>query len=499
MPVITVQLGQCGNQLGAAWFDTLAEELSSGAYGPYAADAYFQQQDTLRSSSNSNAAASLAARAVLVDMEPKVIYSARQRAQASSHGWCYSSGSAASGQSGSGNNWAMGHHQWGPRMAPAVLELVRRQAEACDVLEGFLLLQSVAGGTGAGAGTFIAEALVDEYSSAHMLNCCVWPYASGEVTVQPFNSLLSMTALAQISSGMLLLQNEALHATCTRLLGIRHPGFKDLNAVAARALASALLPCRARPTTAGPTAAAATAAMPGTAQSSQRPSPGSRSQQRLGSSEAEQQQQQQQQQAWCGMSVGSPQLHSMADLTCHLFSHPSYRLASIRCVPQLPAGSVDFTTFTWPALLRRLKAMGVSGSYLEEGLSGFTTSAPGGLLPLHKYKNRAASSMLLLRGQDAGSVPVSEFDDPHFHAPWAVDPLLVASHSAKFAGWQMAATLLATDQACVAELQPMLAKAYAMASARAYLHQYEAYGLGEADMQQCFAAVEDVLAAYAAL
>jgi hypothetical protein len=57
----------------------------------------------------------------------QVIYSARQRAQASSHGWCYSSGSAASGQSGSGNNWAMGHHQWGPRMAPAVLELVRKQ------------------------------------------------------------------------------------------------------------------------------------------------------------------------------------------------------------------------------------------------------------------------------------------------------------------------------------------------------------------------------------
>jgi hypothetical protein len=41
---------------------------------------------------------------------------------------------------------------------------------------------------------------------------------------------------------------------------------------------------------------------------------------------------------------------------------------------------------------------------------------------------------------------VAEFDDPHFHAPWAVDPLLVASHNAKFAGWQMAATLLATDQ-----------------------------------------------------
>jgi hypothetical protein len=44
-----------------------------------------------------------------------------------------------------------------------------------------------------------------------------------------------------------------------------------------------------------------------------------------------------------------------------------------------------------------------AGAYLEEGLSQYTTSAPGGLLPLHKYKNRAASSMLLLRGQDAGA------------------------------------------------------------------------------------------------
>jgi hypothetical protein len=56
--------------------------------------------------------------------------------------------------------------------------------------------------------------------------CCCRPYASGEVTVQPYNTLLSMAALAEGSSGMLLLQNEALHATCTRLLGIKHPGFK---------------------------------------------------------------------------------------------------------------------------------------------------------------------------------------------------------------------------------------------------------------------------------
>jgi hypothetical protein len=33
------------------------------------------------------------------------------------------------------------------------------QAEACDQLGGFLLLQSMAGGTGAGLGTYLVEAL----------------------------------------------------------------------------------------------------------------------------------------------------------------------------------------------------------------------------------------------------------------------------------------------------------------------------------------------------
>lgn len=62
------------------------------------------------------------------------------------------------------------------------------QVEACDVVSGFLLLQSMAGGTGAGLGTYIATALRDEYPVTHALNCCVWPYESGEVIVQACDS-----------------------------------------------------------------------------------------------------------------------------------------------------------------------------------------------------------------------------------------------------------------------------------------------------------------------
>lgn len=55
---------------------------------------------------------------------------------------------------------------------PACLHCL--QVEACDCLNGIVLLQSMAGGTGAGFGTFVAQALRDEYSSAFMFNACVW-------------------------------------------------------------------------------------------------------------------------------------------------------------------------------------------------------------------------------------------------------------------------------------------------------------------------------------
>lgn len=58
------------------------------------------------------------------------------------------------------------------------------------MLGGFLLLQSMAGGTGAGLGTYVADALREEGfgggggAGAPCINACVWPYESGEVIVQ---------------------------------------------------------------------------------------------------------------------------------------------------------------------------------------------------------------------------------------------------------------------------------------------------------------------------
>ncbi len=141
MSIITVQLGQCGNQvgelmmhklsinccaqhngctlqIGLSMFDRLAAE--GGTTGA-AAQQFFRQQDP------EDGKAKPAARAVLLDMEPKVVQAAMQAARRSSSQWQYATNSGFTQQSGSGNNWARGYMGYGQCFSDAACELVRRE------------------------------------------------------------------------------------------------------------------------------------------------------------------------------------------------------------------------------------------------------------------------------------------------------------------------------------------------------------------------------------
>ena len=68
-----------------------------------------------------------------------------------------------SGQSGAGNNWAKGHYTEGAELVDSVLDVVRKEAESCDCLQGFQLTHSLGGGTGSGMGTLLISKIREEY------------------------------------------------------------------------------------------------------------------------------------------------------------------------------------------------------------------------------------------------------------------------------------------------------------------------------------------------
>jgi tubulin beta len=79
------------------------------------------------------------------------------------------------GQSGAGNNWAKGHYTEGAELVDSVLDVVRKEAESCDCLQGFQLTHSLGGGTGSGMGTLLISKIREEYPDRIMNTYSVVP------------------------------------------------------------------------------------------------------------------------------------------------------------------------------------------------------------------------------------------------------------------------------------------------------------------------------------
>ena len=70
-------------------------------------------------------------RAVLVDLEPGTMDSVRS----GPYGTLFRPDNFVFGQSGAGNNWAKGHYTEGAELVDSVIDVVRRESEACDCLQ----------------------------------------------------------------------------------------------------------------------------------------------------------------------------------------------------------------------------------------------------------------------------------------------------------------------------------------------------------------------------
>ncbi|XP_036196086.1 tubulin delta chain isoform X2 [Myotis myotis] len=241
MSIVTVQLGQCGNQIGFEVFDALfsdshcpqglCSKRENEAYQASCKERFFSEEEH----------GVPIARAVLVDMEPKVINQTLSKA-AQSGRWKYGQHSCFCQKQGSGNNWAYGYSVHGPRHEESIMNLIQKEVEKCDSLSGFFIIMSMAGGTGSGLGAFITRNLQDQYSNSLKMNHIIWPYGTGEVIVQNYNSILTLSHLYRSSDALLVHENDALHKICAKLMNIKQISFRDINQVLAHQLGSVFQP-----------------------------------------------------------------------------------------------------------------------------------------------------------------------------------------------------------------------------------------------------------------
>ncbi|CUS12478.1 unnamed protein product [Tuber aestivum] len=237
--IIHLQTGQCGNQIGTAFWQTIGGEHGLDGSGVYGGTSDIQLE-RMSVYFNEASGSKYVPRAVLVDLEPGTMDAVRS----GPFGQLFRPDNFVFGQSGAGNNWAKGHYTEGAELVDQVLDVVRREAEGCDCLQGFQITHSLGGGTGAGMGTLLISKIREEFPDRMMSTFSVVPSPKvSDTVVEPYNATLSIHQLVSPGNGdstidlksvensdeTFCIDNEALYDICMRTLKLAAPSYGDLN------------------------------------------------------------------------------------------------------------------------------------------------------------------------------------------------------------------------------------------------------------------------------
>lgn len=223
--IVHIQAGQCGNQIGSKFWEVISDEHGLDPTGIYHGDSALQLEriDVYFSEAMDNR---YVPRSVLLDLEPATMDAVRS----GPYGKLFRPDNFVFGHSGAGNNWAKGHYTEGAELVDTVLDVLRREAEACDCLQGFQMAHSLGGGTGSGMGTLLISKIKEEYPDRIMATFSVFPSPKvSDAVVEPYNATLSVHQLVENTDETFCIDNEALYDICFRTLKMNTPTYGDLN------------------------------------------------------------------------------------------------------------------------------------------------------------------------------------------------------------------------------------------------------------------------------
>ncbi|KAG7213261.1 hypothetical protein KM043_002561 [Ampulex compressa] len=223
--IVHVQVGQCGNNIGSKFWEVISDEHGIDPNGAYSGESDLQLQ-RVNVFFTEGLGERFVPRAVLVDLDPGSL----KYALSGPYGRLFKPDNFVAGHVGAGNNWAKGHYTEGAELADLTLDIVRTEAEACDLVQGIQVVRSLGGGTGSGMGSLLSRKMKEEYPDRILKSYVVIPSAKmSDVVVEPYNAVLSLGLLIENSDETFCMDNEALHHICAQVLRLSSPTYGDMN------------------------------------------------------------------------------------------------------------------------------------------------------------------------------------------------------------------------------------------------------------------------------
>merc|ERR1711970_1507329 len=233
---ISVHVGQAGVQIGNACWELFCLEHGIQPDGQMPSDKSIGGgDDAFNTFFSETGAGKHVPRAVFLDLEPTVIDEVRT----GTYRQLFHPEQLISGKEDAANNFARGHYTIGKEIVDLVLDRLRKLADNCTGLQGFMVFNACGGGTGSGLGCLMLERLSVDYGKKSKLSFTVWscPQVATAV-VEPYNTVLCVHSLLEHTDVTIMMDNEALHDICRRNLDIERPTYTNLNRLLAQIISS---------------------------------------------------------------------------------------------------------------------------------------------------------------------------------------------------------------------------------------------------------------------
>ncbi|XP_075261920.1 tubulin alpha-1 chain-like [Convolutriloba macropyga] len=222
--VISIHIGQAGVQIANACWELYCLEHGIAPDG-FMATSWPTDDSFLTFFSNTGAGKHVP-RAILFDLEPTVVDEVRT----GTYRQLFHPEQLITGKEDAANNYARGHYTVGKEIVDLVLDRIRRLADICDGLQGFLLFHSFGGGTGSGFTSLLMERLSADYGRRSKLEFAVYPAPQiSTAVVEPYNAVLTTHCSLEQSDVCFLVDNEAIYDICARYIDVDRPTYTNLN------------------------------------------------------------------------------------------------------------------------------------------------------------------------------------------------------------------------------------------------------------------------------
>uniref|UniRef100_A0A4W6D2V9 Tubulin alpha chain n=1 Tax=Lates calcarifer TaxID=8187 RepID=A0A4W6D2V9_LATCA len=224
---ISIHVGQAGVQIGNACWELYCLEHGIQPDGQMPSDKTIGGgDDSFNTFFSETGAGKHVPRAVFVDLEPTVIDEVRT----GTYRQLFHPEQLITGKEDAANNYARGHYTIGKEIIDLVLDRIRKLADQCTGLQGFLVFHSFGGGTGSGFTSLLMERLSVDYGKKSKLEFSIYPAPQvSTAVVEPYNSILTTHTTLEHSDCAFMVDNEAIYDICRRNLDIERPTYTNLN------------------------------------------------------------------------------------------------------------------------------------------------------------------------------------------------------------------------------------------------------------------------------